>query len=200
MITSPLKGFFSLTSSPFGTVTIVWSRLTGVPMIHRIIIPHPGIPSSDLLQSTFPQSRPHTCDLIDGVTEKLQLLLHGHDAEFRLEQVRMDLCSPFQREVLLAEYRIPRGRIASYGQIASSIGVPGGARAVGSALSRNPFPLIIPCHRALRSDGTPGGYQGGSAMKKRLLEMEGIAFDEHGRIASREHFCTDLIACRESAI
>ncbi len=185
---APVNVFFSVTQSPFGAVTLVWSRHSGAPMIIRVIIPRPSISSSGSLQGTFPEAQPGNCDLIDGVTEKLRSFLAGHDVKFGLELVRMDLCSSFQKRVLLADHGIPRGRVSTYGRIASSLGVPGGARAVGSALSRNPFPLIIPCHRALRADGTPGGYQGGPAMKKRLLEMEGIAFDERGRAISEEFF------------
>jgi len=54
---------------------------------------------------------------------------------------------------------------------------------VGNALATNPFPLIVPCHRAVRSDGSLGGFQGGPAMKRALLEREGIAFDRAGRAA-----------------
>ena len=81
----------------------------------------------------------------------------------------------------MAEYRIPRGRISTYGRIAKHIGAPGAARAVGTALATNPFPIVIPCHRALRADGGVGGYQGGAKMKRSLLEMEGIAFDDSGK-------------------
>jgi len=55
--------------------------------------------------------------------------------------------------------------------------------AVGNALANNPFPLIVPCHRAIRSDRHPGGYQGGLEMKRALLEKEGIHFDATGRVA-----------------
>jgi methylated-DNA-[protein]-cysteine S-methyltransferase len=94
----------------------------------------------------------------------------------------MDLCPGFQRRVLLAEHGIPRGSVSSYSRIASHLGVERGARAVGSALATNPFPILIPCHRAIRSDGTLGGYQGGLKMKRTLLEMEGVAFDGSGRV------------------
>jgi len=56
------------------------------------------------------------------------------------------------------------------------LGTPGAGRAVGNALARNPFPLVIPCHRAVRSDGALGGYQGGVQMKRKLLALEGVAF------------------------
>ncbi|MCK7468651.1 MAG: MGMT family protein [Desulfosudis oleivorans] len=55
-------------------------------------------------------------------------------------------------------------------------------RAVGQALATNPFPIIVPCHRAVRSSGELGGYQGGPAMKRALLEREGVAFDAAGRV------------------
>ena len=69
----------------------------------------------------------------------------------------------FQESVLRAEAtEIPRGRVSTYKLIAEHVGTHNGARAVGTALARNPFPLIVPCHRAIRSDRRLGGYQGGS--------------------------------------
>ncbi|HQO79253.1 MAG TPA: MGMT family protein, partial [Thermodesulfobacteriota bacterium] len=56
------------------------------------------------------------------------------------------------------------------------IGIAGSSRAVGTALAKNPFPIIIPCHRAVRANGALGGYQGGIGMKRALLEMEGVEF------------------------
>ena len=92
------------------------------------------------------------------------------------------MCTPFQRRVLLAEFGIPRGYVSTYGRIARFIRVPDGARAVGNALAGNPFPIVIPCHRALRSDGSIGGFQGGREMKERLLRMEGVRIGEDGRV------------------
>ncbi len=76
----------------------------------------------------------------------------------------------------------PYGQVSTYTFIASHLGVPKGARAVGNALANNPFPLIMPCHRAIRSDLTLGGYQGGLEMKQTLLASEGIHFDDSGRV------------------
>ena len=84
--------------------------------------------------------------------------------------------------MLEAEHGIPRGRVSSYGLIAARIGSPGGARAVGRALATNPFPIVVPCHRAIRSDGRLGGFQGGAGMKRALLEQEGIAVSPEGRV------------------
>ena len=62
------------------------------------------------------------------------------------------------------------------------MGIPGGARAVGMALASNPFPLVIPCHRVIRTDGSLGGFGGGLKMKKKLLGIEGVAFNEKGKV------------------
>jgi len=81
--------------------------------------------------------------------------------------------SPFQRRVLAAARRIPRGRVASYGEIARRIGSPGASRAVGQALGRNPVPIVIPCHRVVAGAGRLGGYVGGAAIKRKLLALGG---------------------------
>jgi methylated-DNA-[protein]-cysteine S-methyltransferase len=82
---------------------------------------------------------------------------------------------PFEREVLAHLRRIPAGQVRTYQQIAQALGQPGAARAVGTACARNPLPLLIPCHRVVRSDGGLGGYslRGGPHLKRRLLRDEG---------------------------
>ena len=82
---------------------------------------------------------------------------------------------PFEREVLAELRRIPAGQVRTYQQVALALGEPGGARAVGTACARNPLPLLIPCHRVVRSDGGLGGYslRGGVELKRRLLRDEG---------------------------
>lgn len=78
----------------------------------------------------------------------------------------------FQRTVLEATADIPYGQTVTYGELAGRIGKPGGSRAVGSALSSNPVPIVVPCHRVIRSDGSPGGYTAGRGYKEQLLELE----------------------------
>ena len=79
----------------------------------------------------------------------------------------------FQQQVYRAIAAIPPGQVRSYGWVARRIGRPASARAVGSALRRNPFAPQVPCHRVVRADGTLGGYAGGLASKRRLLRQEG---------------------------
>jgi methylated-DNA-[protein]-cysteine S-methyltransferase len=85
--------------------------------------------------------------------------------------------TPFERDVLEMTLQIPAGQVRPYAWIAGQIDRPRAVRAVGSALGRNPVPLLIPCHRVVRSDGSLGQYGFGTAMKRRLLEGEGYEVD-----------------------
>lgn len=80
--------------------------------------------------------------------------------------------SDFQLKVLEETLKIPFGQVRTYGWIARRIGRPKAARAVGGALRKNPYPIIIPCHRVVKSAGSPGGYSRGKEVKKRLIEFE----------------------------
>jgi methylated-DNA-[protein]-cysteine S-methyltransferase len=78
----------------------------------------------------------------------------------------------FEREVWLAIKDIPYGETRTYKWLAERVGSPEGSRAVGQALSKNPLPIVIPCHRIIESTGKIGGYSSGEGIKRRLLEME----------------------------
>lgn len=84
------------------------------------------------------------------------------------------LAAPFGREVLLACARIPFGRTSSYAAVAAAAGRPTASRATGNALGANPVPIVVPCHRVLRTGGGIGGYTGGLAIKEHLLALEGV--------------------------
>jgi len=85
------------------------------------------------------------------------------------------LSKGFRREVLAHLPAIGYGRTESYAQVAAAAGSPRAVRAVGTACATNPLPLIVPCHRVVRSDGSPGGYAGGAAAKRVLLDLEAAA-------------------------
>ncbi|HEV7585736.1 MAG TPA: methylated-DNA--[protein]-cysteine S-methyltransferase, partial [Solirubrobacteraceae bacterium] len=80
---------------------------------------------------------------------------------------------PFGREVLRVTSEIPYGGVLSYLEVATDAGSPRGSRAAGNALGSNPVPIVVPCHRVLRSGGDLGGYGGGLDRKRWLLELEG---------------------------
>lgn len=103
--------------------------------------------------------------------EELREYLDGGRSYFTVA-LDLDRLPEFQHRVLDEAVRIPFGETRSYSGIARSIGNGGAARAVGTALGRNPIPFIVPCHRVLRSDDTLGGYAFGLPMKTDLLELE----------------------------
>jgi len=84
--------------------------------------------------------------------------------------------TPFTRSVLDVANQIGFGQVVTYGCVAIGIGQAGASRAVGNALGRNPVPIVVPCHRVIKSDGSMGWYTGGSHLKHRLLEIEGVRF------------------------
>ena len=102
-------------------------------------------------------------------------LLRGTHADLRDVPLDFGAVTPFQRKVYETARGILPGRTTTYGGLAAKLGKPGAARAVGHAMSRNPFLLVVPCHRVVASDGTLGGFSahGGVATKRRLLELEG---------------------------
>jgi methylated-DNA-[protein]-cysteine S-methyltransferase len=171
-------------STPLDPVALLWRIYNKRPLVVRVFFSRPHRTAQRAAAELFPDASRSACSEIEAVFDDIEAFLNGEDIVFPLDTVRLDLCSEFQRSVLTAEHGIPRGAVDSYANIAVRVGKPGGARAVGSALARNPFPIIIPCHRAVRSDGSIGGFQGGTAMKRTLLQMEGILFDGHGRIAA----------------
>ena len=96
----------------------------------------------------------------------------------------------FTKRIYEVVRQIPRGRVASYGQVAALAGNPRGARGVGFALHRNPQPGVIPCHRVLIKDGSvcAGFAFGGPQVQRRMLEEEGVVFLPDGRV--------DMARCR----
>lgn len=83
----------------------------------------------------------------------------------------------FERKVLVATFKIPKGKISTYRRIAEKIGKPRAYRAVGNALHKNPLAPVVPCHRVVRSDGKFGGEKKGAESRRSLLEEEGIPIE-----------------------
>lgn len=96
----------------------------------------------------------------------------GERVDFDLA-VDLEALTPFEREVLSVARRIPFGEVLPYAEVARRLRRPRASRAVGNALGHNPVPIVVPCHRVVRSDGSLGGYTGGAAYKRRLLMLEG---------------------------
>jgi methylated-DNA-[protein]-cysteine S-methyltransferase len=116
---------------------------------------------------------------VDLARSRMIALLEGKPADFSGILLDLDGVPSFHRRVYEAARRIEPGHILTYGVLARIIGADGAARAVGQALARNPFPILVPCHRVLAANGGLGGFSayGGIGTKRQLLEIEGIKFN-----------------------
>jgi methylated-DNA-[protein]-cysteine S-methyltransferase len=108
---------------------------------------------------------------LDPVARELDEYFAGHRQRFELP-LDLQLAHGFRRDVLQALPAIAYGTTASYSAVAAQAGNPRAVRAAASACATNPLPIVIPCHRVVRSDGTLGGYLGGAAAKQTLLSLE----------------------------
>lgn len=135
--------------------------------------------SEDQIQTTllrYPRAR-KSFEALRHVISYLERYFHGEKVHFTFELYLSSL-TPFQRSVLSEVRRIPFGELRSYEFLATALGVAKGQRAVAQALALNPLPILIPCHRVVRKNGTLGGYSLGSHIKETLLRLEGIAVEE----------------------
>ena len=110
----------------------------------------------------------------DAVARQLDEYFAGHRRRFEVD-IDLQLVHGFRRDVIAHLADIDYGSTASYAAVARAVGSPAAVRAVGSACSHNPVPVVLPCHRVVRSDGSLGQYLGGAETKAALLAMEAAA-------------------------
>ena len=109
----------------------------------------------------------------DDIRRELEEYFVGKRKRFTV-RVDMSPLHGFRRKVLEQTARIPFGSVTTYSEVAAAAGSPRGMRAAGNALGSNPVPIVVPCHRVLRSGGALGGYTGGLDRKVTLLTLEGV--------------------------
>jgi methylated-DNA-[protein]-cysteine S-methyltransferase len=177
------KTYYLTAPSNFGDFAIIWKQIDDQPCILRVVLPGMFPDMMTSLQKEYLHIEEGKHQELIALVRDIGSYLAGEKLRFDLRYLAWEKCTDFQIRVLHAEYEIPRGWVSTYGRIANKLGLPGGSRAVGRALATNPFPLLIPCHRAVRSTGSLGGYQGGLEMKKALLEMEGVIFSSPNRVS-----------------
>lgn len=170
---------YKIIPSRVGDLTLVWREDEIGPKVVKVLLP------SQPMGVEYGTATRHPQRAMDDLSEQVRRYLDGQDIELPINLLDSSCCSGFQWRVLTTEKTIPRGRVCSYGQLAAMIGSPRAARAVGNALAHNPFPIIIPCHRTVRSDGQLGGFGGGLPMKRELLRLEGVEFDGRGNVQRR---------------
>jgi O-6-methylguanine DNA methyltransferase len=177
LVAAGLADAYAPIETPFGPALVTWNA-RGVSSIAW-----PADP--DALEARFPATRGRPAfrgALPAGLGRAIQRRLAGD----RRASVPLDLrgSTPFEQAVWAKALEIPRGEVRPYGWVAAEIGRPAAVRAVGTALGHNPVPLVVPCHRVVRSDGTIGQYSmGGPENKRRILRAEGLDPDDLERQA-----------------
>ena len=114
-----------------------------------------------------------TVEELGDLPQQLRYYAEGVPTVFD-SAVDLTWATPFQRTVLNELRNVPYGQTRSYGWLAEMAGSPGAVRAVGQVMASNPVPVIVPCHRIVRSDGSLGGYGAGLETKAQLLRLEGL--------------------------
>lgn len=166
----------------FGSVVIIWSIFDNQPKVIRILLSNPELSAEDKYHKFYSNSQESSNKKINYLSTMIKSFIEGEDVKYDLDILALETITPFQKSVLMATYNILRGSISNYQLIAQSLGKNKAYRAVANALARNPFPIIVPCHRVILSNGQLGGYQGGEYMKRSLLKMEGIKFNKNNQI------------------
>lgn len=164
---------FTLFDTPIGRCAIAW----GSCGITAVLLPEA---SDAVTRARMAQRCPATREMappssVCRVIEAIGAVLSGQSSS-DLSGIELDMggLPDFERRVLMLARSIPPGATLTYGELAARLGSPGAARAVGRALGRNPFAIVVPCHRVLAAGGKPGGFSapGGTATKLRLLALE----------------------------
>ena len=161
---------YARAESPFGDL-LVASTPRGLVRVGFLHTEDEDAVVGELVEKLSPRVL-HAPARVDDVRRQLDEYFAGSRERFELKTDRA-LIHGFARAVLAQTSKIPYGSFLTYGEVAAEAGNPRAHRAAGSALARNPIPIVIPCHRVLRSGGVIGNYGGGPEMKARLLAMEG---------------------------
>jgi O-6-methylguanine DNA methyltransferase len=171
---------YARVESPIGDVLVAWNG-RGVSFVSRA-------DDETAFEHRFAAEIGRPLVRADAVPERLATAIRRRLAGDRRARIELDLrgATPFEIAVWQKALEIPRGEVRPYGWVASEIGRPRAVRAVGSALGRNPVPLVVPCHRVVRGDGTIGQYSmGGPDVKRRVLTEEGVDVEGLVELATR---------------
>lgn len=162
--------FFAIVQTKIGKIGIVWAKAKSKTRIVEIILPTLSLNS---IKKNHQGIVLGSNRIVNGILKNIKSYINGKKVNFNLKNIDLNRLGNFQKMVLMRTMMIPLGKTKSYGTIARELGMlKGGARAVGQALAKNPFPIIIPCHRVIKSDGTLGGFGGNIGLKQRLLNIE----------------------------
>lgn len=164
--------YYAIFKTSFGWCGIIY----GIQGLIKVYLP--GMKKEKLEKIIFSYNK----NIIER-SGSIKILIKNICNYFKKNKVRLDFpidmraMTDFEKKVYKQAVKIPFGKVKTYKWLAEKTGIPAGARAIGNVLGRNPVPLIIPCHRVVKSDGGLGGFSapGGILMKRKMLSIEGHA-------------------------
>lgn len=174
-----LADAYATMPSPLGAVFVAWNG-RGVSAVSAVTAADGEDAAGAAFERRFRDEVGRPLHRVEAAPPRLAATLARRLSGDRRAPVPVDLRgrTAFERAVLEKAAEIPRGEVRPYAWVAREIGRPGAVRAVGTALGHNPVPLVIPCHRVIRGDGTIGQYSmGGPEAKRTVLEAEGLDLD-----------------------
>jgi methylated-DNA-[protein]-cysteine S-methyltransferase len=175
------KIIYSIFDTAFGLCGIAGTRRG----IIRLVLP--GMAEDEIISAISSELGGQSSELLSDINRSLRDVEKSVKRYFNGERcdfvfpVDLSHCTEFQRKVYKVTRNIPYGEVKTYKWIAERLAISDAARAVGNALSKNPIPLIIPCHRVIKEDGKMGGFTapGGIDLKVRMLKMEKGNYKNH---------------------
>ena len=140
--------------------------------VKRIFLPQKDKKRLERLVRAAGGTKEGHSSLVKDLTQKIQGYFQGRPIDCTWDILDLRNLTELQKKVLYETASIPYGSVRSYGEIAERVGHPKAARFIGATMARNPFPIVIPCHRVIGAKGRVGGYGGGVELKRRLLQLE----------------------------
>jgi len=171
---------FFLFATPLGLCALVWR---GEAIVGAALPEADAAAMRRSVERPFPgavEAAPPA--FVAGAADRVARHFAGDPQDFSDLPLDLSAASPFERAVYAAALAIPCGETRTYGDLAGTVGEPGAAQAVGTALGRNPVPILVPCHRILAGGGRSGGFSapGGVGTKFRILAIEGARLPGEG--------------------
>ncbi|MGJ0120260.1 methylated-DNA--[protein]-cysteine S-methyltransferase [Williamsia sp. MIQD14] len=164
---------YALFDTALGVCGVCW---TAPDVIVAVALPEDDRADMERYLASF-DAEPGAPAPVAGTIDLIRGLMAGSDVDLSAVPVDIADLPDFDRRVYAITRDIPRGRVLTYGAVASRLGQPGAAQAVGRALGRNPIPVVIPCHRVVGAGTEVGGFSapGGAATKSRILAAEKVS-------------------------
>jgi len=169
----PLDDRASVTAfeTSLGWMAIAWTERG----LARFTLGHPSAQAALVATGGCPVPANEAPEVVGALVERMQAYAAGEPVSFDALKLDLSHLSDFQKRVVNLCRKIPRGKTLTYGELAAKAGSPGAARAVGSVMAKNRFPIVVPCHRVVGAGGSLGGFSApsGLSLKTRMLQLEG---------------------------